>query len=31
MKEISATPKGEDGREAPVNSIYMMAHSGARG
>src|SRR4051812_45411393 len=31
MKEISATPKGKDGREAPVNSIYMMAHSGARG
>ena len=31
MREISATPKGEDGREAPVNSIYMMAHSGARG
>ncbi|WP_260482335.1 DNA-directed RNA polymerase subunit beta' [Sphingomicrobium flavum] len=31
MDEIKATPKGEDGREAPVNSIYMMAHSGARG
>src|SRR5688572_14814664 len=31
MREISATPKGADGREAPVNSIYMMAHSGARG
>ena len=31
MKEISATPKRPDGREAPVNSIYMMAHSGARG
>ncbi len=31
MKEISATPKMDDGREAPVNSIYMMAHSGARG
>src|SRR6186713_1106387 len=31
MKEISATPKGEDGREKPINSIYMMAHSGARG
>src|SRR5690349_11487047 len=31
MKEISATPTGEDGRQAPVNSIYMMAHSGARG
>ncbi|MBB3764230.1 DNA-directed RNA polymerase subunit beta' [Sphingomicrobium lutaoense] len=31
MDEIKATPRGEDGREAPVNSIYMMAHSGARG
>jgi DNA-directed RNA polymerase subunit beta' len=31
MKEISATPKGADGRQAPLNSIYMMAHSGARG
>src|SRR3546814_9160347 len=31
MKEISATPKMDDGREAPVNSISMMAHSGARG
>ncbi|MEJ7777526.1 MAG: DNA-directed RNA polymerase subunit beta' [Sphingomicrobium sp.] len=31
MSEISATPKGPDGREADVNSIYMMAHSGARG
>jgi DNA-directed RNA polymerase subunit beta' len=31
MREISATPKLENGREAPVNSIYMMAHSGARG
>src|SRR5687767_734905 len=31
MAEISATPKGPDSREAPVNSIYMMAHSGARG
>jgi DNA-directed RNA polymerase subunit beta' len=31
MKEISATPKLENGREADVNSIYMMAHSGARG
>jgi DNA-directed RNA polymerase subunit beta' len=31
MKEISSTKKGKDGREAPVNSIYMMAHSGARG
>jgi DNA-directed RNA polymerase subunit beta' len=31
MKEISSVKKGEDGREAPINSIYMMAHSGARG
>jgi len=31
MDEIRATPKDEHGREAPVNSIYMMSHSGARG
>ncbi|MDG2003980.1 MAG: DNA-directed RNA polymerase subunit beta', partial [Novosphingobium sp.] len=31
MDEIRATPKDKDGREAPVNSIYMMSHSGARG
>ncbi len=31
MKEISATPKLPDGRQADLNSIYMMAHSGARG
>ena len=31
MKEISSTKKGADGRDAQVNSIYMMAHSGARG
>jgi DNA-directed RNA polymerase subunit beta' len=31
MEEIKATPKDEHGREAPVNSIYMMSHSGARG
>ncbi|ALJ13911.1 DNA-directed RNA polymerase subunit beta' [Sphingopyxis macrogoltabida] len=31
MDEIRATPKLEDGRMAPINSIYMMAHSGARG
>jgi DNA-directed RNA polymerase subunit beta' len=31
MKEISSTRKSADGREAQVNSIYMMAHSGARG
>src|SRR3954463_2854962 len=30
MKEISAVKKIE-GRDAQVNSIYMMAHSGARG
>src|SRR4029434_1472236 len=31
MEKIKAQPKGEDGRMAPINSIYMMAHSGARG
>ena len=31
MDEIRATPKDANGREAPVNSIYMMSHSGARG
>src|SRR5437763_8439961 len=32
MNEISAVKKDEkSGREVPVNSIYMMAHSGARG
>ncbi len=31
MREISAVRKLDSGREAPVNSIYMMAHSGARG
>jgi DNA-directed RNA polymerase subunit beta' len=32
MREISAVRKqGDGGRETPVNSIYMMAHSGARG
>ncbi|MEX0841698.1 MAG: DNA-directed RNA polymerase subunit beta', partial [Xanthobacteraceae bacterium] len=31
MREISAVKKGGDGREGTVNSIYMMAHSGARG
>ena len=32
MKEISASkPATERGAEAQVNSIYMMAHSGARG
>jgi len=32
MQEISAVKKEEkSGREVPINSIYMMAHSGARG
>jgi DNA-directed RNA polymerase subunit beta' len=31
MDEIRATPLDENGREKPVNSIYMMSHSGARG
>jgi DNA-directed RNA polymerase subunit beta' len=31
MREISQPKKMDDGREAQVNSIYMMAHSGARG
>src|SRR5262249_6520967 len=31
MREISATKKDSAGREAPINSIYMMSHSGARG
>jgi DNA-directed RNA polymerase subunit beta' len=31
MAKISARPLDEAGREKPVNSIYMMAHSGARG
>jgi DNA-directed RNA polymerase subunit beta' len=31
MTEISTKKKGADGRELEVNSIYMMAHSGARG
>ena len=31
MKGISAKKMGKDGREEPINSIYMMAHSGARG
>ena len=31
MDEIRATPLDEHGREKPVNSIYMMSHSGARG
>ena len=32
MDEIKATPRDpETGRLAPINSIYMMSHSGARG
>jgi DNA-directed RNA polymerase subunit beta' len=31
MKEISNPKTLENGRLAPINSIYMMAHSGARG
>ena len=31
MMEISTKKKTADGREAEINSIYMMAHSGARG
>src|SRR5208282_1595931 len=32
MREISAVKKDkETGRENPINSIYMMSHSGARG
>ncbi|WP_157216919.1 DNA-directed RNA polymerase subunit beta' [Flavisphingomonas formosensis] len=31
MKEISTVKKQDDGREKPINAIYMMAHSGARG
>jgi DNA-directed RNA polymerase subunit beta' len=31
MEKLKATPKDEHGREAPINSIYMMSHSGARG
>ena len=31
MDKIKARPKDKDGREAQINSIYMMSHSGARG
>jgi DNA-directed RNA polymerase subunit beta' len=31
MSRISAVKKDENGRDQQVNSIYMMAHSGARG
>ena len=31
MNRISSVKKDETGRDKPVNSIYMMSHSGARG
>ncbi|MGI8569735.1 MAG: DNA-directed RNA polymerase subunit beta' [Methylocella sp.] len=31
MARISTVQKDENGRDKPINSIYMMAHSGARG
>ncbi|WP_394269233.1 DNA-directed RNA polymerase subunit beta' [Qipengyuania sp.] len=31
MEEIRSQPIDKDGKEAPINSIYMMSHSGARG
>ena len=31
MARISAVRKDDDGRDKPINSIYMMSHSGARG
>ncbi len=31
MQGISAVRKDESGRDKPINSIYMMSHSGARG
>ncbi len=31
MKRISAVEKTDTGRTRPMNSIYMMSHSGARG
>ncbi len=31
MIRISTTKKDDDGRDKPINSIYMMSHSGARG
>ncbi|MEM7780707.1 MAG: DNA-directed RNA polymerase subunit beta', partial [Pseudomonadota bacterium] len=31
MEEIKARPIDKEGREADINSIYMMSHSGARG
>ncbi|WPZ13490.1 DNA-directed RNA polymerase subunit beta' [Nitratireductor rhodophyticola] len=31
MKRIKAIEFNEDGRQKPMNSVYMMSHSGARG
>jgi DNA-directed RNA polymerase subunit beta' len=31
MVRISAVHKDDNGRDKPINSIYMMSHSGARG
>ncbi len=31
MARISSVQKDESGRDKPINSIYMMSHSGARG
>src|SRR5262249_59408105 len=31
MRQISSVERVEGGRSAEINSIYMMAHSGARG
>ncbi len=31
MEEIKSQPIDKDGKQAQINSIYMMAHSGARG
>ena len=31
MARISTVKKDDDGRDKPINSIYMMSHSGARG
>lgn len=31
MARISTVKKDESGRDKPINSIYMMSHSGARG
>ena len=31
MLRISSVQKDENGRDKPINSIYMMSHSGARG